>query len=80
MAKFIVTMAGNEHPATTCDVCKGLGYLTEPCTFESRKVIGDEWHVHRAESGDPCPMCVGRGWTIVADGKWRDLSKLKHQL
>jgi hypothetical protein len=85
MAEFIVTIrrfdgGERQHPARTCDECKGLGYLTKPCTFESRKSVGGEWYVHRATSGDPCPMCIGLGWMIVLDGNFHDLSKLKPQL
>jgi hypothetical protein len=69
-----------ELNARTCSRCKGLGYLTESVTWQSHWFDDDEdrIHIHRAESGDPCPFCVGRGWTVMADGKWRP--RLKPQV
>ena len=67
MAKFMGKIEkGNgesfEVPAETCHDCKGIGYLTSPLTYYSRRRGEKEYHIHRAESGDRCPTCVGQGW------------------
>jgi hypothetical protein len=41
---------------------RGIGYLTQPLTFESRRRVGEQFQIHRADSGDQCPMCSGHGW------------------
>ena len=67
MAKFMgkVEKANGESfevPAETCPNCKGIGYLTSPLTYYSKRRGEKIHHVHRAGSGDRCPMCVGQGW------------------
>jgi hypothetical protein len=80
MAEFKVKTSTGEMLARTCETCKGLGYLTAPLTFERNIYYPKRsTHIHRAESGDRCPFCLGKGWTGVAGGEPRDLSKLSEQ-
>src|SRR5215467_4644621 len=67
VAKFIGKIKGPngetfDIPAETCPHCKGIGYLTGPLEYRSRRRGEDTFHIHRAESGDRCPTCVGKGW------------------
>ena len=55
-------------PAETCPHCRGIGYLTAPLACESRNAVGEDFEIHRLESGDKCPMCVGRGWVGLLGG------------
>jgi len=61
-----------EMPAETCRDCKGIGYLTRPLTYESRRRGERKMHVRRAGSGDWCPTCAGRGWVGFLGGGWAD--------
>jgi len=54
-----------DMPAKTCDECKGIGYVTKSVACESRTRVDGEFRIHRTDSGDRCPMCVGRGWMGV---------------
>jgi RecJ-like exonuclease len=70
MAQFKATIKladGDDFdlPAETCPSCKGIGYLTASFTYESRRADEDSFHIHKAESGDCCPTCLGRGWVGV---------------
>ena len=69
MAEFTadITVDGKtiKIPARTCEPCNGIGYLTEPYTYQSRRAGEMTWQIHRAESGDRCPTCNGRGWVGV---------------
>ena len=58
-------------PAESCPHCRGIGYLTKPLVYESRRRGSDEFEVRRVGSGDKCPLCVGRGW-IGLMGTWED--------
>jgi hypothetical protein len=66
MAKFMVKFGDGEIPAETCSHCNGIGYLTKPLTYKSRKPHEETAHIHRAGSADKCPMCLGQGWVGLA--------------
>jgi RecJ-like exonuclease len=75
MARFMGSIMASdgtsfEMPAETCSHCKGIGYLTRPLVYESRNERGEDFRIRKLKSGDPCPMCRGRGWVGVV-GEWR---------
>ena len=77
MAEFKVRTMVGEMAACTCEECKGFGYLMAPVTFKRETYYPERSvHIHRADAGDRCPLCLGKGWTGVAGGGWRDMSKL----
>jgi len=72
VAKFTAKVEGSDGesfdiPAETCPRCKGIGYLTSPLTYESRNAANEDFHIYRAESGDRCPLYVGRGGVGLVD-------------
>jgi hypothetical protein len=77
VAKFIgkITAPDGQSfdiPAKTSPDCKGIGYLTAPLRYRSRRKGEKHFYIHRASSGDRCPSCHGNGW-IAWVGKWRPL-------
>jgi RecJ-like exonuclease len=59
-----------DMPAETCAQCKGIGYVTQAVTYTIQKARSETAHIHRAESGDRCPLCLGRGWVgVVGSGE-----------
>jgi hypothetical protein len=73
MAKFKRTLSlGDgkqaEVNATTCGICNGVGYITKPVKLASS--FAPDWdrkEAHTYKSGDPCPVCLGRGWVVTTD-------------
>jgi hypothetical protein len=72
VAKFTGKIGGSDIPAETCPRCRGIGYLTGPLTYTMQKPGSDKKHIHRAGSGDRCPLCFGRGWVGVIGGPLPD--------
>jgi len=71
VAKFMGKIGNTDIPAETCPHCRGIGYLTKPLTYKRQTRGSDAVHVHRAGSGDRCPVCLGRGW-IGVTGNWQE--------
>ena len=56
---------------TPCAICKGRGYIVEHSSAdrlrdcELCKGTGKKFDMNGIFVGDPCPSCVGRGYTAI---------------
>ena len=50
-----------EMNADPCPKCHGLTVLSEPVAVKRTDLLSGEVSIIRAEPGDQCPICLGRG-------------------